>query len=548
MTLPAEVRASRVLGTSGGVFTAVSAAPRSRSRRFPLERTFQTARLSATSLTSCFCGTSPPNSNVVNRREGKREWATDRTRERERGGSRSGKILNTRGTNLFTTDRLRPDHRCGEPEGSTRSRDGRSYNHFEDKTTSSKRSARRTSTAFFQAMQETPPPADPVRQCANSAPTRALRDLLSEPPPSFMFADPGKKFAYPGRPGLRASRPLDSCAPRVTAAYLKGIQLPAAEVATSCPSAVGDSTQGDRAHSSTLSRSSWLHAGAPDLVEQVVDATIRGFLADPRALLAGTDMVSARPAEPPPRPAPLRDHGRGRGLRGDAGAGAGGPVHGPARQGHGDDPARAAPTSGSPRTRRRTSTSRTPSRRRRSCACAACRASSAPDNLIVSVHEHPAAERAPRRAARLRARGLRGVEPALERPGARTSTDLKRAAAYILDGPLGGAPLRTVRGRRLPRDPRPPLQDHRHHHGGARRSRPRPSCSWTTATPQELQQTLRGRDQLRAREGRRPAPTRSEVAAEIRRVGCPTTTSAPRATSGRGRSRTYSGASRPASA
>ena len=32
-------------------------------------------------------------------------------------------------------------------------------------------------------------------------------------------------------------------------------------------------------------------------------------------------------------------------------------------------------------------------------------------------------------------------------------------------GPLGGAPLRSLRGRRPPRDPAPPLQDHRHHDG-----------------------------------------------------------------------------------
>ena len=37
------------------------------------------------------------------------------------------------------------------------------------------------------------------------------------------------------------------------------------------------------------------------------------------------------------------------------------------------------------------------------------------DNLIVAVHEHPAPERGHRGLARLRPRGLRALEPALER-------------------------------------------------------------------------------------------------------------------------------------
>ena len=78
------------------------------------------------------------------------------------------------------------------------------------------------------------------------------------------------------------------------------------------------------------------------------------------------------------------------------------------------------------------------------------------------LHEHHAAQSAPRRAAS----STRSTTSAPGTcPGSSTRATQRdlRARALHPHGPLGRAALRDVLRRRLPRDPGPPLQDHRHH-------------------------------------------------------------------------------------
>ena len=184
---------------------------------------------------------------------------------------------------------------------------------------------------------------------------------------------------------------------------------------------------------------------------------------DPRSRIRSRNAHGfPRPQEPLPRSPPFRDHRLRSGVRGDPGARAGGIVHGPSRQEHGDhrelqrghlgDVARDAERGLRPHL---------PGDQR---AAGARRARGGarrqPDR---AVHEHPAPHRGRGRQPRLRPRGLLGLEPALEGGGRCGGGSPPRQLHH--DGRVRGTPLRRIRDRRIPRDARPALQDHRPHPG-----------------------------------------------------------------------------------
>ncbi len=203
----------------------------------------------------------------------------------------------------------------------------------------------------------------------------------------------------------------------------------------------------------------------------------------------------------------------------------------------------ATPTSGSPPRARRTWTSRTPSRRPRCCGCAACPGSRAPTTCIVQFMNIQLPSGAEEGGPRLRPRRLHRPGTCPGRCNEGNVRDLKRGGFILMDrsaerrfGPFAVG--------RVPRDPGPALQDHRHHERGRlvhhRAHRVHGLQERAGAAPDPPGQGAVHAGEARA--GRRRGawwPRRSAAA-------CPTTTSTPR-TTGRG-GRAPTGWSRPASA
>ena len=154
------------------------------------------------------------------------------------------------------------------------------YNHFEDKDDLVQALCQEDFSRLFQAMQETPPPADPVEAVRQLGLAYARFGISYPNHYRFMFMTPGK-FAYlrehDTSPGEQAFGLVRAA---VTAAIEGGYFRPG-DVDT-VAQVLWASMHGAIALLITLQPQHWPHApAAPDLVEQVVDATIRGFLAKP---------------------------------------------------------------------------------------------------------------------------------------------------------------------------------------------------------------------------------------------------------------------------
>ena len=154
------------------------------------------------------------------------------------------------------------------------------YNHFEDKDDLVQALCQEDFSRLFQAMQETPPPADPVEAVRQLGLAYARFGISYPNHYRFMFMTPGK-FAYLNdhetSPGEQAFGLVRAA---VTAAIEGGYFRPG-DVDT-VAQVLWASMHGAIALLITLQPQHWPHApAAPDLVEQVVDATIRGFRAEP---------------------------------------------------------------------------------------------------------------------------------------------------------------------------------------------------------------------------------------------------------------------------
>jgi AcrR family transcriptional regulator len=154
------------------------------------------------------------------------------------------------------------------------------YNHFEDKDDLVQALCQEDFDRLFQAMQETPPPANPVEAVRQLGLAYARFGISYPNHYRFMFMTPGK-FAYlrehDTSPGEQAFGLVRAA---VTAAIEGGYFRPG-DVDT-VAQVLWASMHGAIALLITLQPQHWPHApAAPDLVEQVVDATIRGFRAEP---------------------------------------------------------------------------------------------------------------------------------------------------------------------------------------------------------------------------------------------------------------------------
>jgi AcrR family transcriptional regulator len=156
------------------------------------------------------------------------------------------------------------------------------YNHFEDKDDLVHALCQEDFDRLFQHLQQTPPPADPVEGVRQLGLAYARFGTSYPNHYRFMFMTPGK-FAYlkehDTSPGEQAFGLLRAA---VTAA-IDGGYFRRADIDT-VAQVLWASMHGAIALLINLQPQHWPHAPAvPDLVEQVVDATIRGFLAEPQA-------------------------------------------------------------------------------------------------------------------------------------------------------------------------------------------------------------------------------------------------------------------------
>ena len=154
------------------------------------------------------------------------------------------------------------------------------YNHFEDKDDLVHALCQEDFDRLFQHLQEALPPADPVEAVRQLGLAYARFGTSYPNHYRFMFMTPGK-FAYlkdhDVSPGEKAFGLLRSA---VTAA-IEGGHFRPGDVDT-VAQVLWASMHGAIALIITLQPQHWPHApAAPDLVEQVVETTIRGLLAEP---------------------------------------------------------------------------------------------------------------------------------------------------------------------------------------------------------------------------------------------------------------------------
>jgi AcrR family transcriptional regulator len=154
------------------------------------------------------------------------------------------------------------------------------YNHFEDKDDLVHALCQEDFGRLFHHLQQTPPPADPVEAVRQLGLAYARFGTSYPNHYRFMFMTPGKFESLGDKdrsPGEQAFGLLHAA---VTAA-IEGGYFRSADVDT-VAQVLWASMHGAIALIITLQPQHWPHApAAPDLVEQVVDATIRGFLAAP---------------------------------------------------------------------------------------------------------------------------------------------------------------------------------------------------------------------------------------------------------------------------
>jgi AcrR family transcriptional regulator len=154
------------------------------------------------------------------------------------------------------------------------------YNHFEDKDDLVHALCQEDFGRLFQHLQQTPPPADPVEAVRQLGLAYARFGTSYPNHYRFMFMTPGKFESLGDKdrsPGEQAFGLLHAA---VTAA-IEGGYFRKADVDT-VAQVLWASMHGAIALLITLQPQHWPHGpAAPDLVEQVVDATIRGFLAEP---------------------------------------------------------------------------------------------------------------------------------------------------------------------------------------------------------------------------------------------------------------------------
>jgi AcrR family transcriptional regulator len=156
------------------------------------------------------------------------------------------------------------------------------YNHFEDKDDLVQALCQEDFDRLFQHLQQTPSPADPVEAVRQLGLAYAHFGTSYPNQYRFMFMTPGK-LEYlkedDASPGEQAFGLLRAA---VTAAIEGGYFRPG-DVDTMAQ-VLWASMHGAIALIINLQPQHWPHApAAPDLVEQVIDATIRGFLAEPTA-------------------------------------------------------------------------------------------------------------------------------------------------------------------------------------------------------------------------------------------------------------------------
>lgn len=154
------------------------------------------------------------------------------------------------------------------------------YNHFEDKDDLVHALCQEDFGRLFHHLQQTPPPADPVEAVRQLGLAYARFGTSYPNHYRFMFMTPGKFESLGDKdrsPGEQAFGLLHAA---VTAA-IEGGYFRSADADT-VAQVLWASMHGAIALIITLQPQHWPHApAAPDLVEQVVDATIRGFLAEP---------------------------------------------------------------------------------------------------------------------------------------------------------------------------------------------------------------------------------------------------------------------------
>ena len=154
------------------------------------------------------------------------------------------------------------------------------YNHFEDKDDLVHALCQEDFSRLFQHLQQTPAPTDPVEAVRQLGLAYARFGTSYPNHYRFMFMTPGKFESLGDKdrsPGEQAFGLLHAA---VTAA-IEGGYFRKADVDT-VAQVLWASMHGAIALIITLQPQHWPHApAAPDLVEQVVDATIRGFLAEP---------------------------------------------------------------------------------------------------------------------------------------------------------------------------------------------------------------------------------------------------------------------------
>ena len=154
------------------------------------------------------------------------------------------------------------------------------YNHFEDKDDLVQALCHEDFARLFEHMSAQPPPTDPVDAIRKLGHGYARFGIEHPNQYRFMFMTPGK-FEHPQDRDFSPGERAFGLVREVVAAAIEGGYFRPGNVHTTAQ-VLWASLHGAVALLITLQPQMWPHAPAsPDLVEQVIDASIRGFLARP---------------------------------------------------------------------------------------------------------------------------------------------------------------------------------------------------------------------------------------------------------------------------